>query len=508
MTRLPLPLLVASVVSMLVAATFGACNCNPVTPPVGDVCGTGTIDGAPFALDPAQTRALIVVKRKDGAGCGVFHSHVVNAAAATIEYTLDTADVGASTVKVTLNADKLDVDDPDLRAELLPDGENQPLSDGDRQSIRGSVAEELLAQEHPTLVFSLSSLSAASGKGTGKLKADLAGATSDVDLEYTVSKEGDVYQVSGSAKLDGAPYGIPRNSLGFCVEPVMDVRFDIALVPVAQPVVCEGAEPPPPYEPTFFDDAACADDVGYNQVRDVAVRRCAGCHATELRLGATVPLVEWEDWRTDSLRNQGRPLYETASHLAHLSPDDGLSMPPVDAIEPMASQLTAEELALFDAWIAGGARNAKCADDPGPTLFADRDVAAQECDDTLHYTTPDADGNTAKIFFDNNCAYCHLDAFDTYPQIPQISLLDDTGAFVIDAETGNAAVDPTVAAAGVLHPYYLGAGSAPLSFWEASMLRVEDLSMPPASGFDYSDDPAYLQFKAWVEAGAAPGPCN
>lgn len=504
MTRLHLSLVAA----VLAAATFGACNCNPITPPAGDVCGTGTVDGAPYAVDPAGTRALLVVSRKDGAGCGVFHSHVVKATVGTIEYALNSADLGASTVKVTLLAAGLDVDDPQLRAELLPEGENQPLSDGDRQSIRGSVAEEVLAHEHPTLVFTLSKLSAADGAGTATMKAELAGATSDVGLDYTVTKEGTTYKVTGTASLDGAPYGIPRNSLGFCVEQVMQVRFDIVLVPAAQPVVCEGAEPPPAYEPQFFDDTECADAVGYNEVRDVAVRRCAGCHAAELRLGATVPLIEWEDWRSDSLRNPGRPLYQTAHDYVHLAPDQGLSMPPVDPVEPLATALTAEEIAVFDAWVEGGARNAACANDPGPTTFAERDFTAKQCDDVLHYTSPDAEGNTAKSFFDNNCSYCHQDGTGRYVQVPQVSLLDDNGDFVIDDETGGPAVDHVAAAAGVLHPYYLGAGSAPLSFWEASVLRVEDLSMTPNAGFDMTQDPSFLQFKAWVEAGAAPAPCN
>lgn len=495
--------------AILCLAALSACNCDPVEPPpAGDVCGTGTIDGAPWALDPDGTRALLVVHRKDGAGCGIFHSHVVSAKVARIEYDLTAATPGDGSVKVTLLAAGLEPDDPELRAELLPEGENEPLSDGDRKSIRGSVAEEVLAAEHPELVFTFTGLSSADGTGTARMKAELAGATDEENVEYTVERSGDRISVSGAAQLNGAPFGIPRNSLGFCVEPVMDIVFDLALVPTQAPVECIGAPPPPPWEPRFFDDTACADDVGYNDVRAVAVRSCGGCHGAEVRLGATIPLVSWEDWRTDSIRNQGQPLYETAHDYVHLSPTEGLSMPPVDQQgEAMATPLTADDIALFDAWVAGGARRERCNGDPGLTTFPDIDVEAKDCDDDLHYDAPDAEGNTARTFFESYCAYCHLDAFESYPQVPQISALGDDGR-PIPSDTGYAELDVAAAERGVFHPWYLGAGGAPLSFWETSVLRVEDHTMPPnMADFGLDQDPSFAQFKAWVAAGAAPRAC-
>lgn len=489
---------------------IGACNCNtPSTPEPGDVCGTGTIDGSPWAIDAAATRAVILVHRKPGAGCGIFHSHVVNAKVARVEYALDSGAPGDGTVKVTVAAAGLEPDDDKLREELLPEGENEPLSEGDRQSIRGSVAEEVLANEHPELVFTFSGLTAADGEGKAKLTAAIAGATSEEEATYTATRSAESIRVSGRARLDGAPFGMPRNSLGFCVEPEMDLVFELALVPVAEQTTCKGLTPPEEWTPTVFDDTTCADEVGYNDVRAVAVRSCAGCHGGELRLGATVPLVEWEDWRTDSLRNPDRPLYETAHTYVHLAPTEGLSMPPIDLEgEPMATPLTSEEVALFDAWVAGGARRDRCSGDPGLTTFPAADVAQKDCDDAIHYASPDADGNTAQSFFNGYCVYCHQDAAGSYPQVPQIGELDDEGNPVVDEETGYARLDPAAAAQGVLHPWYLGAGAAPLSFWEASVLRVEDHTMPPNPGdLGLETDPGFLQFKAWVLAGAAPAAC-
>lgn len=500
----------ASLFVLLVVNAVGACTCGPVVPPPpGDFCGTGTIDGAPWALDSEASRAVIVVHRKPGAGCGLFHSHVVSASIARVEYELETAALADGTVKVTIAAAGLDPDAPELRAELLPDGENGALSEGDRRTIRGSVAEEVRAAEHPELVFTFSGLSATDGAGKATMRAEMAGAGADHEVEYAVTRGADRIEVKGSGKVDGAPYGMPRNSLGFCVEPTMDIVFDLALVPSPTPVECKGAPLPAPWQPTIFDDDSCADAVGYNDARQVAVRSCAGCHGLEPRLGATVPLVEWEDWRRDSIRHQGRPLYETAHAYVHRDPSEGLSMPPVDLRgEPMATPLTVEERALFDAWIAGGARRTRCTDDPGLTTFDDIDVPTTACDDTIHYETPDADGNSAQQFFEDRCAYCHLDAAGFYPQVPQVGLLDGDGLPIVDDQAFYARLDHAAAARGVLHPWYLGAGGAPLSFWEASVLRVEDHTMPPSPAqLGLETDPAFLQFKAWVQAGAPPAPC-
>jgi hypothetical protein len=282
----------------------------------------------------------------------------------------------------------------------------------------------------------------------------------------------------------------------------MDLHFDLVLQPGS--VECAGLGDGEVYEPQLFPDETCAENVSYNEVRDVAVRRCAGCHDARLSLGATVELVAWDDWRTDSLRNQGRPLYETARELIHLDPSDGLAMPPQPragdvgpAAVPLASPLTPDEIATFDAWVADDARDAKCDGDPGPTTF--QRVAPAECG-ALAYDTVNGDGESAKDFFDTYCAYCHLDADGTYAQLPQISAAELDGDY--------RAVDHALGQAPVAHPFYVGEDLQPLSFWQASVERVRDGSMPPGAGgagLDQTDE--FLAFEAWVEAGAPEAPC-
>lgn len=494
----------AGLTAILVVTSLSDCTCEPPAVAGGEVCGSGTVDGAPFALDPARSRFIIVVSRLKGDGpCGVFHSHVVNAKAVLGAFSVTAADPAATTMSISVGAASLDPDDPDLRLEFLPDGANFALSDGDRSSIRGSVAEEVKAGEFPTMVFTVAGLTAVAGDGTATMTAAIAGASAEVPTTYEVSKVGDAHIIKGTAALDGTPFGMPRNALGFCIEPVMQVHYELALVPGA--VECAGLDNGPGYTPKLFPDDACAEDVSYNEVRDVAVRRCAGCHAETLRLGATVPLVEWDDWRTDTIRNPERPLYETALDFIHLDPAEGLSMPPQPPDgEILTTDLSDDEIALVEAWVAGGARNEKCAGDPGPSNIGPR-ITAAACSD--EFTVGDGVDGSARNFFEFNCAYCHLDTAGVYAGIPQIAQLD--GAVpVIDpaSDSGAALIDFDLAASAVFHPFYIDDQGGRVSFWQASLARVADLSMPPQSG-GFEGDSNFAAFEAWVNNGSPP-PCD
>jgi hypothetical protein len=491
---------------LLVVAAFGACNCDPPEVVPASVCGSGTVDGTAYALDAEKSRFVIAVKRPNGNGaCGVFHSHVVDATQVESTFTVAAADPAGSALTVRVAAAGLVPDDPELRAELLPEGENFPLSDGDRRSITGSVAEEVNpGNEFPILTFTVSGVSATAGEGTATLTSDIAGASSDVATSYTITKEGENHIIKGTATLIGTPHGIPRNALGFCIDPNMLVTYEMHLVPGA--VTCDPLGAGEPFVEQFFDDAACAEDVGFNEAASVAVRRCAGCHSEVPKLGATVPLVVWEDWRVDSIRNQGRPLYEAAFEFVHLSPEEGLSMPPQPpGGEILTTALTPDELALFDSWVDGGARNEACANDPGPFSVGPAIPENTECSDEFTAGEP---GATAADFFINSCAYCHLDnsAEQFYAGIPQIAQLDDAGAPINDDVTGYAAIDFTKAAAAIDHPFYVDDDGERVSFWVASLARVIDQSMVPGGMGDVSEDPSFQAFEAWVNNGH-PAPC-
>jgi hypothetical protein len=85
--------------------------------------------------------------------------------------------------------------------------------------------------------------------------------------------------------------------------------------------------------------------------------------------------------------------------------------------------------------------------------------------------------------------FCHGDT-TLSPQAPQVATFDGA-SFVYDFEAGNLPG---------LVPYYADADGNVQSFWEMGLSRVLDGSMPPATQVPV-DDPAFLQFRAWVEAG-------
>ncbi len=508
---------------LLSALATGCADCGPGDdpPPVtgGQLCGQGQVDGADYLVDATKTELVLAISRVDAFGCGALHSHIVLAKSAVFTYDLDSAAVG--TVKIVVPTADLEPDNKDLRLKYLPDGENQELSQDDIDSIRGSVAEEVKAQEFATMTFTLKDLSTLDGAGTATLVSEIAGETSEAPVTYTATKEGANVVVAGSAVIDGGPHGIPRNALGFCVEKDMALNFAVALAPGA--AVCdEDVAPPVVFEEQFFADEACGT-VGYNVVyNNVVGPRCMGCHGGTfpgnpdlLRGGATVPLVEWEDFRVDSVRNVGTAMYLKAHDYVNLDPAEGLSMPPPDAT-PLQGALfylaagdeagvpatVTTEQELFNAWVEDGlGRNTQCDNDVEKKTFGDKVAPAADCNvaGAVHYDTrqdPADETTTAQYFFENNCMYCHASGDPTLqaPSAPVVGTLDtQTGLYTTDFAAGDL---------DVTHPFYVADNGAPLSFWQASIHRAEDGSMPTGSTpGTYDGDLSFAAYQAWVAAG-------
>jgi hypothetical protein len=500
------------------AAALGALGCDePDPPPGGAICGAGQVAGTNYLVDSAEL--VIAVFKEDAFGCGALHSHVVEARQATFTFDLDASAGGE--VEIVVPVVGLEPDDPDLRRKYLPAADSDPLSDGDRNAIRGSVVEEVIGDRFPALEFTLRELSTLQGSGTAKLVSKIAGLNSTTDVTYEATADGDNVVITGSAGLDGEPHGMPRNALGFCVKKDMEFSFTITLAPGT--AVCDGeVEEIPPFVPTLFPDEECGE-VGYNVVRNEVVGpRCMGCHggifpgtADTLRGGATVPLIDWEDFRIDSLRNAGEPLYLTAHKYVELDPNDGLAMPPA-ALPPEATELLAlpapitiggqtynTERALWDAWVnVGQGRNAQCDDEVEPKTFGlDNGLRVEPgagCGG-LRYSTPNPShqDRSAKDYFEGSCMYCH--ARDGLLQAPAAAPVGtDIGDFVY-------VTDFAAGEAPVTHPFYKDANGDLVSFWEASVHRVIDASMAPGAVREQAEDnDAFDAFRAWVEAGYCP----
>lgn len=482
--------------SLLAAPLVLLVGCGGCPPPPGQDAGPvessgflrkGGVD-EPYRVDDAASKLLIHVVRGDAAVCGALHSHVVEAKAVSYEFLLDADDPSKSTFRATVPAAALDPDHPDNRA-LFDDTKDVPLGEGDRRSIKQSVLDEVQAVDHPNLVFSIEGLPAATGEGTATVKVLVAGLESEVEMQYTSTKteeDGkDVFVVQGRGVLDGTRHGMPRAELSkLCVKPEMDLVFDLRIAPGAGEAP-EDAGQVQEFEPTFYgDEDDCSDTIGFNDVRDQLMVRCAGCHMDPPRNGATIPLDDWRDYWTDSARHPGGPIWETARDLVFppAGHDETLVMPPVDPNGGfIATDLTPDERAELQAWFDDGAKRARCQDDPAPTTFA---------------ATPPATGcgptgyDQVVEFLTTYCFYCHTQDQTISPAAP---VFDAYALGVVEAD----------------HPFY-----KPLTIWEASLARIDDDSMPPGgkanNGIDVSD-PATQQaldtMRAWIAGGFPEATC-
>jgi hypothetical protein len=462
----------------LTVVVCAACTIEPPTPvQAGELCGSGTVAGTAYTVDPTGTELAITVARGVGGACGLFHSHAVRALAARMTYNLDAT--GAGDVVIEVPANNLDPDPPELREKLLPEGENEPLSDNDRGSIRGSVLDEVLAVDHPVLTFTLGGLSAISGSGNATLTSDFAGAKSDVPVVYTVTPDGDAFIVAGTATIDGTAHGVPRNPLGGCVNPNLGLHFTVRLVPGAGS--CTAVDGGPVFTPQFYPDITCSPDADYGTLyNDVVGPRCLGCHGDVLRIGATSPLIRWEDWRTSTIRFQEGPLYLEADDYIHRQPGQGLAMPPADQATP----LSAAELAQMEAWIADGARKDRCEGAVPPRTFG-LGPDGTAVDPQTEPTGLECEGaNLASVqdILVNNCMFCHGGG--------------DVNAPISGTPTS---IDRLATST---HPFYIDSVNQKLGFWEAGLARVKDKSMPTYDAM--IPDEQVDAFERWVRCGLAP----
>jgi hypothetical protein len=474
---------------VLSAIALGNCTCpqDPVIPPVGgSICGAGTVNGASYNIDPASAELALVVLKPDAFTCSVFHSHVIVATAAKFGFAL--AGDATGTVDIEVPASGLDADEPTKRVAFLPEGEADPLSDSDRATIRGSVFGEILAVDHPTMNFQLSGLSALDGNGTASMKSTIAGTDSTTPITFTATRDGDNVNITATGVIDGTAHGMPRNALGGCVDTNLTLQVKFTMTPGAQ--TCSDIIGGSVFEPKFFDEPACADAPGTDYTtayNDVIGPRCLGCHGNELHSGASSPLIDWRDWRSNSLRYPDGPLHEEA--LDYINVTDGLSMPPDNG---SATPLALAERSGLETWFNAGAKNLACGAAVEKKTFGENDgkrvepgvaVSGEMGCDNVTYTLGVV---SAEDFFGGNCRYCH--------ETGQQSVSVDTPVVFIDG-VGQFSQLST-------HPFYADKEGAQLTFFEAGLHRVRDASMPPV--FPATDADQIAAYEKWVRCGMKP----
>lgn len=436
-----------SILAFVVAAS-GCPDCigdNPDAGPPGSASGTLVLDGEEqlYSVDPTASKLIILnTINFDQVGCGVFHSHAIEALSYSAEFFMDQGAPAASTWTFEVPAQGLDPDDPENRA-LFPETDSEMLSEGDRGRVKVSVLEELRAEEHPTLTFAARDFSTFTGEGTAAVDVTLNGITSEIELEYdsTLSEEG-ILVVKGTGIIDGTPHAIPNPDGVFssCISPIMELYLDMTLAP-------GGGDGPPPapdagpdFEPMFFPwDDGCPDAGGFDEVHEIFMRRCVGCHMDPQRLGASEPLIEWEDFRVDTARGPGEPLFMTVEEFILLPETASLHMPPLDV-----SPLTPDELNAILDWTEAGAPPDSCSPTPLPTFT--------HTPESLSCGTVGWAEDVQPIFNTYSCMECHAAEQTGIPALVQYS----DGLELTE------------------HPLF-----EPLNLWEVGIERMKDGSMPP-----------------------------
>jgi hypothetical protein len=461
-------------ISCALVSLSGCTACEPPPEPVIDA-GAGSGDGVlirsgeeiAYAMNLEESYLRILVQKKSGP-CSAFHDHAVEAKAVSLTFSLDEDAPENSTISAVAPAAALEPDSQESR-ETFEVTSGSTITASDRSTIYGSVQKEILGGEHPTLTFEVSGLPALEGTDlTATVVATIAGETSDIEMTYTGVFDGDVFTVEGTGTIDGSEHGMMHATLNKqCVRTDMTMALKLVLAPG----VSDG--PPefdagPAYEQSYFPyDGGCDDEIGYVAVSDVLLRRCAGCHTSD----SSFPLVDYEDWRYDSITSPGRPLFERAGEL--LAATDGLAMPPLLDSTPLPEA----DLEKAFLWINKGAPKEQCS--PGPvTPFV---PVTQTACGTTNYD------DHIKPMIDNNCVFCHDGVY--HP----LSL--------VSYDDGNQGAE------GAPHDFY-----QPLTPWEVSVERIADKTMPPYGGWgdffysgDFDEDLALLQ--EWISLGYPESAC-
>lgn len=417
-----------------------------------------------FTFDAAESDFIVTVGLVPGLLCNQLHEHAVEAGNIGLEFSLDPNDAANSTMVATVAAAGLVPDEPEIREQYLEGLSQEPVPEGDRNSIRGSVLSSVGAEEHPTLLFSATNFSDLSPGATGTVDvtATVNGGTQTITMDYTLTQDGENYLFDASGTLPGGPHDIPSGFASECVDPDLGLFLKLLLVPGENDAEIDAGVIVYEQETFPFDGACDENSISFNEARDVVVAKCAGCHANPPVNGATVPLAEYNDFRVDSFRHPSEPLYLTAEHFMARPIDnsEGLPMPPQSA-----SQLTDEERQLANDWIAQGAPD--CLDLADPVTFTTQTEAT--CGDVSY-------DDDIKPIVDNYCIGCHSNAQTEIPALESYEQGTELG----------------------VHAYY-----EPLVLWEASLYRILDHSMPTYSTPEFPVlSPTETQlFQTWVETG-------
>jgi len=430
----------------------------------GGATGSGIIISDGKALDyvvsAPESELLLLVRKEDAPACSFFHHHAVAARAVGFAFALVRASPATSMLSATVSAAGLDPDGAEDRGKFR-ETSSTTMTARERSDIRANVLDQVGAGSHPVMTFTARNFSTLDGNGTAVVSVDLKGLQSTLVMHATAQWDGERLVMEGTGTIDGAQHDIPVGTFRDCIESAMDLKMRIVLVPGRNNAATPDAGAVQSWVRQDFPEApgACGP-VGFAEVQNTLLMRCAGCHGNPPTQGATLPLMTVEDFRRDSLMSPGIPLYVDA---AERMLDNGLrQMPPSGA-----TQLAPDEQQALLAWARGGGHANACdggAATPSPAEGVEGDAGTPACS-TAGYAE-------VRGVFERRCTSCHA-----------------VGGSAVALDSREAGLAPAT------HPGYAG-----MTLWQAAVARMEDGSMPPGGGAPRAAE--LEQVRRWVEAGA------
>jgi hypothetical protein len=223
----------ATVVAAAVTTLLAACATRVAAPaadttrrpadfPEADYQGMQARGAPVFRVDPAQSFAVIVVRR--GGSLAQFgHDHVV-ASHDLAGYIAP--DEGRADLYVPLDA--LVVDEPALRAEIGLDTQPSPA---DIAGTRRNMLEKVLETDrYPYAMIVVNGRPAGSGSQPPRIAVTLHGTTRSVDASVQVRRAAEVVSATGSLAIDQSQFGIvPLSILGgaIAVQDRVNITFQV-----------------------------------------------------------------------------------------------------------------------------------------------------------------------------------------------------------------------------------------------------------------------------------------
>lgn len=388
------------------ALCAGACNLlpgnTPDPPPLQTgSTSTGTVTAAGvttnYKVDPDQSSMLLLVRKKDGAACRLFHDHAVAALQNNFTFSFNRDTPSESSFTAEVAAAGLDPDQDSYRQQFA-ETRGYSMNNDERNDIRANLLGQLDATNHPILTFAATALTTLEGTGSANLAVNLRGSGSSSTFTATAAWDGTTLTLDGEGPLDGNAHGIPNGGFSDCVQAVMTLRMHLVMVPGTSVASGVDASVAAYVQQQFPDPAACDPNGGFAENRDLLALNCLVCHGEPRQYAATQRLDSWQELHLDSPLSVGIPRYQDAAERMRAT--DGRQMPPEGITMPAAER---ERLAV---WLANGAHLRKC-DDQGNPIPEPTAPPPTVCSSNQFW--PDAGSAGPLMFPGRDCLQCHQD---------------------------------------------------------------------------------------------------